>query len=156
MKLPEAEPAQLVASFVGYHRGLTSLNERNSKKPIVRFFLNRSLTYISTDFNEGDVPPPPPPVPNNNQTPGKDEVFVIVEDMPQYPGGQYALAKYIYEKKKEIKNKEFFAGNKLSGTAVIRFTVSETGTPTNFDLWKSSGNEKVDQYAAAIISYNFV
>ncbi|RKD92853.1 TonB family protein [Mangrovibacterium diazotrophicum] len=152
VKLPNAEPMRLVASFVGYHRGLTSINDNNSEKPLVRFIMNRSLNNISTDFKEGDVPPPPPPpVPESIRRSGSDEVFVVVEEMPQYPGGQYALAKYINEKKKEIKNKEFFDGIKLSGTAVIRFTVSETGTPTNFDLWDSSGNEKVDQYAATIV-----
>ena len=152
VKMPDLDAAPLIFSYVGYEQGTSSsLKGKNGIKNI-DVKMSRSRTYISTEVSKSDVPPPPPPpIPDDKQTSLRDEVFVVVEEMPQYPGGQYALAKYINEEKKEIKNKEFFAGNKLSGLAVIGFTVTETGAVTNFDLLKSSGNEKVDQYAAAIV-----
>ena len=149
VKTKNDEVIPIVASYVGY---LT--NQTNSIKDInanydIEFTMKRDVIFVSTDFEEGDVPPPPASqVP---KTTNEEPVFIVVEDMPKYPGGHYALAKYIHEKKIQFKEKEFFEGSKLSGTAVIGFTVTDSGAVTNCDLLKSSGDEKVDQYAAAIV-----
>ncbi|MDD2560321.1 MAG: M56 family metallopeptidase, partial [Bacteroidales bacterium] len=45
-------------------------------------------TAVVTQSSAKEQTPPPPPVP-------QEEVFMVVDEMPKYPGGDYALMKYI-------------------------------------------------------------
>jgi TonB family protein len=59
-------------------------------------------------------PPPPPP----------EEVFTVVEEMPQYPGGDEALMKFLMENIKypaEAKEKN------IQGRVIVRFVVNYQG-----------------------------
>ncbi len=82
---------------------------------------------------EAYPPPPPPPPPQEgkeaayqNQTnPGKDpEPFVVVEQMPYFPGGETALLKFLME------NTKYPESAKIAGTqgkVIVRFSVDEQG-----------------------------
>ena len=65
-----------------------------------------------------DVPPPPPPTSEK----GEKEVFYIVEDMPAYPGGFFALNEYVQKMQKKIAEQK-----KVSGKAKVQFTVNAKG-----------------------------
>ena len=94
-----------------------------------------------------DVPPPPPPPPvsakekNKNSTTGilpdytepvslapevkvPDEVFVVVEEMPQFPGGDKALMEYINA---NIRYPESAKTNGTQGRVILRFAVMANG-----------------------------
>ena len=53
-----------------------------------------------------------------------DEVFVIVEEIPEFPGGEDALRKYLIEHTKYPKNAR---RNKISGTVNVLFVIDENG-----------------------------
>lgn len=88
-------------------------------------------------------PPPPPPVPDN--TDETDEVYSIVESLPEYPKGMGLLANDIMQKEK-IMAKE----NKVKGKAKIGFTISETGKVTEVKIIEAE-NEAAGKAAASIV-----
>lgn len=55
------------------------------------------------------------------------EIFVIVEDMPEFPGGQKALFKFINE---NIKYPAMARENGIAGTVYVSFVIDETGKVT--------------------------
>ncbi len=65
-------------------------------------------------------------------SPPSDETFVIVEEMPSYPDGLYALAKEIKEKAVKMN---------ISGKITVGFTIDEKGTITNIQSLKSDKSE---------------
>ncbi|MDE6282372.1 MAG: TonB family protein [Muribaculaceae bacterium] len=56
--------------------------------------------------------------------PVKDEVFTAVEQMPQYPGGEAELLKYIAT---HIKYPTMAAENNIQGRVVVKFVVKKDG-----------------------------
>lgn len=53
------------------------------------------------------------------------EVFVVVEEMPSFPGGDTELFKFIYE---NIKYPEVAKENNIQGKVILRFCVTYKGT----------------------------
>eukprot|EP00831_Metopus_contortus_P061826 TRINITY_DN5374_c0_g1_i1.p3 TRINITY_DN5374_c0_g1~~TRINITY_DN5374_c0_g1_i1.p3 ORF type:complete len:135 (-),score=23.02 TRINITY_DN5374_c0_g1_i1:871-1275(-) len=70
------------------------------------------------------APPPPPPPPPSN-----DEMFYIVEDMPNYPGGSEALNNFVYK----MQNKLASAKN-IKGKAKVLFTVNAKGEVSDIKI----------------------
>lgn len=90
-------------------------------------------------------PPPPPPVPGKilekessnaaivesidfqkitNEPEAPAEVFVVVEEMPVFPGGETELMKFIYS---NIVYPEKAAANGIQGRVILRFCVTYKG-----------------------------
>ena len=74
-------------------------------------------------------PPPPPPVPSDSKnisdaTQGAAEPFVEVEEMPQFPGGEGALMKYIGD---NTSYPDVSRVNHIQGKVIVRFCISEKG-----------------------------
>ena len=82
-----------------------------------------------------NAPPPPPPSAN-------DEVFVVVEDVPEFPGGLEALSKYINQKATEA-NEE--------GFAEVRFLVDNDGLVKDVKA-VSTESDKLNKLATGIIA----
>jgi TonB family protein len=83
----------------------------------------------ATDNYSLAPPPPPPPVPSDSkiisdETTGTSEPFVNVEEMPQFPGGEGALMKYIGE---NTRYPDFSKVNHIQGKVIVRFCISEKG-----------------------------
>lgn len=74
-----------------------------------------------------DFPPPPPPPPAINDD--GEELFIIVEDLPKYPGGIYELSKYVAEMQEKLAK-----GKNWKGMVKVGFTVDETGKVTNIKV----------------------
>ena len=74
-----------------------------------------------------NVPPPPPPPPAINDD--GEELFIIVEDLPKYPGGIYELSKYVAEMQEKLAK-----GKNWKGMVKVGFTVDETGKVTNIKV----------------------
>ena len=62
------------------------------------------------------------------QTKKNDMVFDVVEVMPQYPGGQIAMLKYIME---NIKYPEQAMKEGIQGRVTVRFIVEKDGSISN-------------------------
>ncbi|MBO4372364.1 MAG: TonB family protein, partial [Bacteroidales bacterium] len=57
--------------------------------------------------------------------------FVIVEDMPEFKGGEKALLKYIAE---HVVYPEIAKENDIQGTVYVKFVINEKGKVTNVGL----------------------
>lgn len=64
---------------------------------------------------------------NTEEAVEEDEIFVFVEEMPSYPGGEEALYKYLYS---NIQYPDMARDNNITGTVVIRFVVEKDGSVT--------------------------
>lgn len=102
-------------------------------------------------------PPPPPPAPGINttgitvveETSGvSSEPFVVVEEMPVFPGGNEGLMNYIAA---NIKYPESAKLSRLEGKVIIRFCVTEAGTVDRVKVLRSV-ETSLDTEAARVIS----
>ncbi|HEX8529726.1 MAG TPA: energy transducer TonB, partial [Cytophagales bacterium] len=93
------------------------------------------------------VPPPPPP------PPADDNVFAVVEEMPEFPGGMEGLVKYLSENLKypaEARDKN------VQGTVFLSFVVQADGAITDVTTLKGIGagcDEEASRVIAAMPSW---
>ena len=76
-----------------------------------------------------------------------DEVFMIVEEIPEFPGGEDALRKYLIENTKYPKNTR---KNKISGTVNVLFVIDENGEIGDV-LVSNSVNPTLDKEAIRVV-----
>jgi len=83
------------------------------------------------------VPPPPPPPPAADKSTGttkasapetEGEKYVMVEEMPEFPGGEKEMMTWISS---NVKYPPEAVKNKISGLVLVSFTVSGTGKVQN-------------------------
>jgi len=150
----------VVVSYVGRETRLITVSSVENELEITFLDIKMKEGIVVIDSNNFLAPPPPPPPPpvnqdNNIQAPppppppvnNSEELFIVVEEMPEYPGGFYALGEYVTE----MQNK-FVQSNNLSGKSKVAFTVSETGKVTNVRIVEQDSEET--GWAAASIAVN--
>ncbi len=142
-EVPKKGTVALVASFVGMETVSNALNVSDAEKVLdYEFIMKESVIMIDTKimFLEGDVPPPPPP-PVQEKLETDDDVFFVVEELPQYSNGYYGLGQYV--KKRQLLFKKKFAGTnrKLSGIAIVGFTVTTNGEVANIQILKKTSDD---------------
>jgi TonB family protein len=85
-------------------------------------------------------PPPPPPQKKDKPVVGKDdsekEVFTVVEEMPEYPGGQDAMMNYMIS---SIKYPAEAMKKKIVGTVYVSFIVEKDGSVTHVKVIRGIG-----------------
>ncbi len=164
-QLEVPEKSTVVLSFVGKKtiedtfEGITSEVNKDgafSRKYTMKDF----ITTISNSSYDGDYktsydgellapPPPPPPSPTKEavsangktQTPppvkqGEKEVFYIVEDMPQFPGGYYVMQDYISKMQQKIAQTKG-----IKGKAKVLFTVNAKGKVSEIKIVEKDNDD---------------
>lgn len=86
-----------------------------------------------------------PPAPVIEEVVVEDEVFKVVEDMPEFPGGQGALMQFLAK----IVYPPFARENDLEGTVYVQFVIDKTGKVTDAVIARSSGHKILDDAALA-------
>ena len=79
----------------------------------------------------------------------EDQIFVIVENNPEFPGGQQAMMKYIAE---NIKYPVIAMENGIQGRVICQFVVEKDGKPSNIQVVRTSGDASLDKEAVRVIS----
>ncbi len=157
-KLDVPENASIVLSFVGKKTIFDSYAEITSGKQeegafsrkytmtdFITMLVNSSFDgdYRTTYDGERLAPPPPPPPPTikeavsaNGKTPppppvkqGEKEVFYIVEDMPHFPGGYYAMQDYFSKMQQKIAQ-----AKGIKGKAKVLFTINTKGKVSDIKI----------------------
>ncbi|MCQ2345826.1 MAG: energy transducer TonB [Paludibacteraceae bacterium] len=84
------------------------------------------------------------------EEPEEDEnvVFVVVEKMPEFPGGNEALRKYLAE---NLRYPSMAAENGITGRAVCQFVVNKDGAIVDVQVVRSSGDDSLDREAIRVI-----
>jgi len=72
----------------------------------------------------GIAEPPPP------------QIFTYVEQMPEFPGGQAAIAEYLY---KNLRYPEMAKENNIQGRVSVKFVVNEEGNVSDVQVVKGIG-----------------
>ena len=95
--------------------------------PMVNAQSNKVLFYLKTDVKP-DAESKAVAVPESTTNDGSSEddvVFVIVESMPEFPGGQQALFRYLSE---NVKYPVIAQENGIQGRVVCQFVVNKAGS----------------------------
>jgi protein TonB len=99
-----------------------------------------------------EIAPPPPPSPLSELTKevteeSGEEPFIIVEEMPVFPGGHDALLKYIYE---NTHYPDAAKEKNIQGRVIIRFCVTNKGGVSNISVYKGVDHE-LDKEAMRVV-----
>lgn len=76
------------------------------------------------------------------------EPFVVVEEMPMFPGGEIELLKYIFE---HTNYPEVAKENNIQGKVIVRFCVTAKGTVSQISILKGVDPE-LDKEAMRVVS----
>ena len=78
----------------------------------------------------------------------EDEIFIIVEKMPEFPGGQAALFKYLSE---NVKYPVIAQENGIQGRVICQFTVNKDGSIVDVEVVRTGGDASLDKEAVRVI-----
>ena len=94
--------------------------------------------------NENSKPIPTDPVKDSNG----EEVFMVVEKMPEFPGGTAELMKFLQQ---NIKYPEQARKDSIQGRVIVQFTIKKTGEVSNTTVIRSVSPE-LDAEAIRVIN----
>lgn len=75
-------------------------------------------------------------------------VYMVVQTMPEFPGGRQALFDFI---KENLVYPESAKVNGIQGKAICQFIVEKNGELSNFEVVRSSGDASLDQEALRVL-----
>lgn len=78
----------------------------------------------------------------------EEEYFMVVENMPEFPGGLQEMMKYIST---TIKYPVIAQENGIQGRTICQFVVEKDGRVTNIQVVRSSGDASLDKEAVRVI-----
>jgi len=99
-------------------------------------------------------PPPPPPISQANvkvakvEATDEEEPFVVVEEMPTFPGGDSTLLAYISQ---NIKYPETAKKNNIQGRVILRFCITAKGNVDRVSVLRGVDPE-LDAEAFRVVS----
>ncbi len=155
----------LVLSYVGKETiiddlsDLKSGNAQGNLKYQRRYVMREGVFNIVREKHFSAPPPPPPPPPplppsTVRETPvhgppnsdGVIDIFFVVEDMPTYLGGLYALGQYVKGMEEKLSREQ-----NLKGEVLVGFTIDENGKVSDARILRTD-NEGVARGAIDIVS----
>lgn len=78
----------------------------------------------------------------------EDVIFMVVQEMPEFPGGSQAMFKYLAE---NIQYPAIAKENNIQGRVVCSFTVNKDGSLSNIEVVLSGGDASLDKEAVRVI-----
>ena len=90
-----------------------------------------------------------PPVEAPEEEEEEEVIFMVVETMPEFPGGAQAMMKYIGE---NIKYPVIAQENGIQGRVICQFVVEKDGKVTDIQVVRSSGDASLDKEAVRVIN----
>jgi len=138
------EGVGLYISYVGYK----TIQVKSEKGKYLNLKLERETYRLELDYKEVkkiDDTPPPPVEPTKSF---QDEKFVVVEDVPHFPGGNQALVEYISS---NIKYPKDALKEGKSGKVLVTVRINEKGEVTNTRVTEAV-HPLLDKEALRVIS----
>ena len=89
-----------------------------------------------------------PPVEPKKEEEEEEVIFMVVESMPEFPGGQQALFKYLAE---NVKYPVIAQENGIQGRVICQFVVNKDGSIVDVVAVRSSGEASLDKEAIRVI-----
>ena len=88
------------------------------------------------------------PVEVKEEEEDEEVVFVVVETMPEFPGGQQALFKYLSD---NVKYPVIAQENGIQGRVICQFVVNKDGKIVDVEVVRSGGDPSLDKEAIRVI-----
>ena len=89
-----------------------------------------------------------PPVEAPVEEEEEEVIFMVVETMPEFPGGQQALFKYLSE---NVKYPVIAQENGIQGRVICQFVVNKDGAIVDVEVVRSGGGPSLDKEAVRVI-----
>ena len=89
-----------------------------------------------------------PPVEVVEDEEPEDVIFVVVESMPEFPGGAAAMYKFLGE---NVKYPVIAQENGIQGRVICQFTVNKDGSLVDIEVVKTGGDPSLDKEAIRVI-----
>ena len=93
-------------------------------------------------------PPPPPPTEEVQEAEPEQQPFIVVEEMPEYPGGNVELQKWLME---HTQYPEIAKENNIQGKVIVRFCVTPKGGVSQVSVLKGVDPE-LDKEAMRVVT----
>ena len=106
-----------------------------------------SIEVNSEDDQNVEIEVAPPVEVVEDEEP-EDVIFVVVESMPEFPGGPQAMYKFLGE---NIKYPVIAQENGIQGRVVCQFTVNKDGSLVDIEVVRSGGDASLDKEAVRVI-----
>ena len=106
-----------------------------------------SIEVISED-NPEDIVEIAPPVEVKEEEEPEDVIFYVVESMPEFPGGNAAMYKYIGE---NLTYPVIAQENGIQGKVICQFTINKDGSLVDIEVVRSAGDASLDKEAMRVI-----
>jgi protein TonB len=106
-----------------------------------------SIEVTSEDDKDIEIEVAPPVEVVEEEEP-EDVIFVVVESMPEFPGGPQAMYKFLGE---NIKYPVIAQENGIQGRVVCQFTVNKDGSLVDIEVVRSGGDASLDKEAVRVI-----
>lgn len=103
---------------------------------------------INTEETQEEVIIAPPVEEVKEEEEEEQVVFVVVETMPEFPGGQAALFKYLSE---NVKYPVIAQENGIQGRVICQFVVNKDGSIVDVEVVRSGGDASLDKEAVRVI-----
>jgi len=84
---------------------------------------------------------------SQNNKPKSDQVYTVVETMPEYPRGQEALMDFLA---KNIQYPQFAKESGISGSVIVSFVVEKNGSISDIKIIKGLGSDCDDEVIRVI------
>jgi periplasmic protein TonB len=110
--------------------------------------LDEEFEFESTEANDATIIDAKPVIGEEKNNEAESEIFVIVEDMPEFPGGEIALRKWIAA---NIKYPVIAAENGIQGKVYVQFVVDKDGSITNARIARGV-DASLDQEALRVVN----
>ena len=87
-------------------------------------------------------------IPDNEREIKKDDIFLMVEDMPEFPGGEEALRKYIAD---NVKFPDEAKANGQEGKVFVQFIIDKNGDAKDVEIVNGTGIDCLDNEAIRVV-----
>jgi protein TonB len=114
--------------------------------------LQETNAGVTTQEGSGDVVDLPVEEPKNEviEDPNENQIFVSVEEQPQFPGGEEALMKYL---RGSTKYPELEKENSITGTVYVYFVINKEGKVEDAKVQRGvKGGPGLDKEALRVIN----
>ena len=79
----------------------------------------------------------------------EEQIFEAVEQMPEFPGGNQGLMRYLAN---NLKYPRISRDNNSQGRAVVKFVVNTDGTLQDIEVFRSTGDAYLDREAVRLVT----
>ena len=115
---------------------------------VVEDNVETELIEVNTEDDKAEEVVIAAPVEAPQEEEEEEVVFVVVESMPEFPGGQQALFKYLSE---NVKYPVIAQENGIQGRVICQFVVNKDGSIVDVEVVRSGGDASLDKEAVRVI-----